>query len=482
MSPTVERTVLAPGLEISRVLTGLWQVADMERDGAAVEVERAAGAMRPYVDAGFTTFDMADHYGSAEVICGRFNREHPGEAQFLTKWVPEPGAITRSDVEAAVDLAAERLATDRIDLLQFHAWAYAHPSWLDCIWWLDELRQEGRIGHLGLTNCDAPHLAMLCESGVPIVTNQVSHSLIDRRALGPLAQVCERYGVRLLGYGTLAGGFLSERWLDVPDPGLDESLTWSQLKYRRFIEVAGGWDRFQGMLSAAHQVALRVGVSLSNLATRYTLEHPQMAGVIVGARLGKSTHLQENLKLFSFELDAATKAELDEIGNQLDPIPGDCGDEYRRPPFLTASGDLSHHLTQHPAPFEVVEGSSRRRVLTGTVWEEIAGFSRAVRKGNRIWVSGTTATHGDRVVGGGDPGSQAEFILDKIEGSLQSVGGGLNDVVRTRIYVRNQDDWEAVSRVHGRRFGAVAPANTLVQAPPIGEEYLVEIEAEADVS
>jgi enamine deaminase RidA (YjgF/YER057c/UK114 family) len=135
-----------------------------------------------------------------------------------------------------------------------------------------------------------------------------------------------------------------------------------------------------------------------------------------------------------------------------------------------------------PAPYPVQEGpGDRRRALSGTVWEDLAGFARAVRKGNRIFVSGTTATHGDRLIGGADAGSQAQFCLDKIEGAIRSLGGTLDDVVRTRIYVANPEVAEAVSRAHGARLGHIQPANTLVQAGLIGDGYLVEMEAEAVV-
>ena len=121
----------------------------------------------------------------------------------------------------------------------------------------------------------------------------------------------------------------------------------------------------------------------------------------------------------------------------------------------------------------------RASVDSGTVWEAMAGYSRAVRVGDRILVSGTTATGPDGAVAPGDAAAQARFILDKIERAIEALGGGLRDVVRTRVYLRRLEDWEAVSRVHGERFGAIRPANTLVQAGLVGEPYLVEIEAEA---
>jgi enamine deaminase RidA (YjgF/YER057c/UK114 family) len=111
----------------------------------------------------------------------------------------------------------------------------------------------------------------------------------------------------------------------------------------------------------------------------------------------------------------------------------------------------------------------------------VAGFARAVRQGRRVLVSGTTATLGDRCIGGRDPGAQTHFAIDKIEGALQSLGATLNDVVRTRVYVRNIEDWEAVARAHGARFRAVQPANTLIAAALVGDEYLVEIEADAEI-
>jgi enamine deaminase RidA (YjgF/YER057c/UK114 family) len=123
----------------------------------------------------------------------------------------------------------------------------------------------------------------------------------------------------------------------------------------------------------------------------------------------------------------------------------------------------------------------RASISTGTHWEALAGYARAVRVGERILVSGTTATGPQGVIGVGDPAAQARYILDTIEAAIGQLGGTLRDVVRTRVYVRNIADWEAVARVHGERFGAIRPANTLVQAQLVGAEYLVEIEAEAQI-
>ena len=484
MTVPVERCDLAPDFGISRVLTGLWQIADLEREGKKLDLKATAAAMQPYVEAGLTTFDMADHYGSAEEIAGIFQKQNePGAVQLLTKWVPKPGPVTRDEVKAAVQRSLDRMQTDRLDLLQFHAWNYADPGWLDCLFWLQELKEEGLIRYLGLTNVDTAHLRIVIHSGIEVVSNQVCFSMLDQRACNGMTELCHQHGVKLLAFGTVAGGFLTERWLGKPEPDWHKLETWSQMKYGRFIKAAGGWTVFQELLRTVESVAKRHGVSMANVASRYILGQPPVGGVIIGARLGKSDHIQDNLRLFGFSLDKASRREIDEALAKLQPIPGDCGDEYRKPPFLTASGDLSHHIESIPPPYEAeTGGDGRSKVLSGTVWEDLAGFSRALRHGKRILVSGTTATQGDRAIGGNDPAAQAHFVIDKIEGALNSLGGQLKDVVRTRIYVQNVSDWEAVARVHGERFRDIQPANTLVQAGIIGDEYLVEMEVEAVVT
>lgn len=123
----------------------------------------------------------------------------------------------------------------------------------------------------------------------------------------------------------------------------------------------------------------------------------------------------------------------------------------------------------------------RQLVSSGTVWEGRVGYSRAVRLGNLVYVSGTTATDDEgRLVAPGDPEGQAAYIIEKIGRALAEAGASLADVVRTRVYLTRVDDWEAVGRAHARAFGATRPANTLVAVSAlVGDGYLVEIEADA---
>src|SRR6185312_16906186 len=164
------RRTLAPGLEISRIVTGLWQVADMERGGRPLDLDAAAGAMLAYRDAGFDSFDMTDHYGSAEDIAGRFlaraKARPSGSAggtrpTVFTKWCPTPQEMTPARVRAGIQRSLDRLGVSTIDLLQFHWWNFEHPGYLDAMRELAQLRREGVIAALGVTNFDTDHLRLL---------------------------------------------------------------------------------------------------------------------------------------------------------------------------------------------------------------------------------------------------------------------------------------------------------------------------------
>ena len=484
LAPGPERIALAPDFDIARILTGLWQVADMEKDGP-LDTEQAARALVDYADAGFDSFDMADHYGSAELIAGAARRaliarDGASAARLLTKWCPGPLETSPEQVRAGIAKRAERLGVDRIDLLQLHWWTFEHAGYLDVLDALVKLKEEGLIAHIGLTNFDTAHLHLLLTEGYPILSNQVCCSLLDRRALGQMGDLCLKHGVHLLTYGTLAGGFLSERWLGRPEPA--DIADMSKQKYKRFIGLAGGWEAFQGLLTTLKGVADRHGVSLSNVAARWVLEAPAVAAVIVGARLSESEHRADNAGLFRFSLSEEDRAAIDEALGGLADMPGDCGQEYRKPPFLTATGDLSDHLDSLPAPFPTGPLGNKTVASSGSRWEAEVGYSRAVRIGDRICVSGTTATHGDgRIVCHGDPAGQTVYILDKIAGAIRSLGGSLEDVVRTRIYVCDRTKWEGAGRIHGEYFGDIRPANTLVEISGLVGEYEIEIEAEAVV-
>ncbi|MDL1899774.1 RidA family protein [Anaerolineae bacterium CFX9] len=125
----------------------------------------------------------------------------------------------------------------------------------------------------------------------------------------------------------------------------------------------------------------------------------------------------------------------------------------------------------------------RINISTGTPWEQIVGYSRAVRIGDQVFVSGTTASAEDgSVIGIGDPAAQTEYIIRKIEKALRDVGASLADVVRVRMFVTDISQWEAVGRKHGEFFGAIRPVTTMVEVSRlIDPQHLVEIEVDAVV-
>ena len=471
-------------INIPPVIIGLWQIADIERKNATFNPASVVENMEAYLDAGLNFFDMADHYGSAEIIAGLLYKKRKEEGKSLpvlaTKWVPKPGHNSKDIVKDAVTLALNRLQVNQLDLLQFHAWDYTDPSWIETMFYLDELRKEGYIKALGVTNMDTVHLKMAIDSNIPIVSNQISHSLFDQRAVNKMIPYCLENHVRVLCYGTVAGGLFSNKWLGKVEPSIEELPTWSLMKYKRFQEEVCDWKQFQDLLKQLDGISKKLDLSIAQLASLYIKDEFHCNSVIIGARLGELEHITENKQVSNMALDEESKAAISALIKEFKSVNGDCGDEYRYPPFLTASGDLSHHIASFPPAFQVKdEGNSRYSASSGTIWESFAGYSRAVKKGNHVFVSGTTSTQGSLVIGGNSPDSQMHFVLDKIEGALKSMNATMRDVVRTRIFVSDVQHWEAIARVHGKRFEGINPTNTLVVAKLIGEEYLVEVEVDA---
>jgi aryl-alcohol dehydrogenase-like predicted oxidoreductase len=335
--PASSRFALTDDLSICRILDGMWQVSGAH---GPIDPARAIAAMFAYHDAGFTTWDLADHYGPAEDFIGEFRRQFAArhgaarlsEIQAFTKWVPPPGAMTRRIVEDAVEVSRRRMDVACLDLLQFHWWDYGDRRYLDALKHLADLRDAGKIRHLALTNFDTERLTVITEAGIRVVSNQVQYSLVDRRPAARMAAWCAAHGVRLLTYGTLLGGLLSERWLGRPEPGRGELTTASLGKYKQMIDAWGGWALFQELLAALKAVADKHAASIANIGTRYVLDWPAVAGIIVGARLGVSEHIADNARTFDLALDAADLAAIEPVlakGRDLLRIIGDCGDEYR---------------------------------------------------------------------------------------------------------------------------------------------------------
>jgi aryl-alcohol dehydrogenase-like predicted oxidoreductase len=335
--PGSSRFRFTADLTICRILNGMWQVSGAH---GPIDPARAVEEMFAYHDAGFTTWDLADHYGPAEDFVGRFRREFAtrrgaqrlSEIQAFTKWVPRPSRMTRRAVEEAVGISLSRMGVERLDLLQFHWWDYDDPSYLDALRHLADLQHEGKLRHLALTNFDTEHLRIIVEQGIGIVSNQVQYSLVDRRPEIRMASFCRNHGVTLLAYGTLLGGLLSEKYLGRDEPRRAELDTASLQKYKNMIDVWGGWGLFQELLAVLKQIADSHRVSIANVGIRYILDRPAVAGVIIGARLSLAQHLDENLQAFSLELHDDDLTGIEAVlakSRDLMAVIGDCGDEYR---------------------------------------------------------------------------------------------------------------------------------------------------------
>jgi aryl-alcohol dehydrogenase-like predicted oxidoreductase len=315
----------------------MWQVSGAH---GAVDPVRAVDAMFAYHEAGFTTWDLADHYGPAEDFIGDFLRQFAvrhgvdrlPEIQAFTKWVPRLGRMTRRVVEDAISISLTRMGVERLDLLQFHWWDYKNDGYLDALKHLSDLQQEGKIRHLALTNFDTERLSAIADHGVRVVSNQVQYSLVDRRPEVRMARFCSDHPITLLAYGTLLGGLLSEKYLGRPEPRRSELNTASLQKYKNMLDAWGDWPLFQELLAVLQQIASKHRVSIANVGVRYVLDRPAVAGVIVGARLGVAQHLTDNARVFGVKLDADDLSMIEAVlarSRDLITLIGDCGDEYR---------------------------------------------------------------------------------------------------------------------------------------------------------
>lgn len=325
----VERYELVPGYWMSRLLKGGWHLAGGH---GAVDRQQAIDDMATFVEAGITSFDCADHYTGVEELIGDFSAAYPElgkRIEIHTKFVPDYDRLTSCDrayVESIIDRSLQRLRVERLDLVQFHWWNYAVPGYVEAMQVLDELRKAGKIRLLGLTNFNTATTREIVEAGVPVAATQVQYSVLDSRPERGLVEFCRQHKIGLLCYGTLAGGFLSEAWLGVPEPQEpleNRSLT----KYKLIIEDFGGWALFQELLGVLRDIGRAHEAGIGQVATRYVLDRPGVAGAIVGATSTK--HLAGNLRVNSMRLSDAERARLDAVLAKRSGPPGDCYDIER---------------------------------------------------------------------------------------------------------------------------------------------------------
>jgi aryl-alcohol dehydrogenase-like predicted oxidoreductase len=324
---------LSADLSICRILNGMWQVAGGH---GQIDQNSAVSEMLEYHKSGFTTWDLADIYGPAESYIGEFRKRLAKDEQYksqaLTKFVPNPGPMTKSIVEYYIDKSLEKMNTYCLDLVQFHWWDYNNSNYLDALSILSDLRDDGKIKCLGLTNFDTERVKIMTDKGFKLISNQVQYSILDQRPEKLMNSFCRKHNMSILAYGTLLGGFLSEKYLGALEPHRADLTTLSLQKYYNVIDVWGGWNLFQELLRTLSQIAIKHDSSIANVSCKFILDKPVVAGAIIGSRLGLSEHIQDNSKVFDLQLDSEDHAMINSVtdkSNDLFNIIGDCGDEYR---------------------------------------------------------------------------------------------------------------------------------------------------------
>ena len=314
---------LAPDYRISRLIKGGWHLAGGHGD---IDPAAACQDMARFVDAGITAFDCADIYTGVEELIGRFRRDYPEHARRIrvhTKFVPDLDRLDTlrpEDVESIIDRSLQRLGLERLDLVQFHWWDYATPRYVEAALQLERLRRAGKIDRIGVTNFGTPQLREILDAGVPVFAHQLQYSLLDDRPAHSMAELCRNQGIALLCYGTVAGGFLSDRWLGRPAPA--ESLAnRSLVKYRLIIDEFGGWPLFQELLVVLRGIADRQHCDIATVATRAVLDCPTVAAAIVGAT--SAAHLEAHGRIGEVALGEQDRAAIAAVTSRRQGPPGD---------------------------------------------------------------------------------------------------------------------------------------------------------------
>ncbi|KAH7434415.1 hypothetical protein KP509_06G016500 [Ceratopteris richardii] len=284
--------------------------------------------MELYARAGCSTFDTADIYGPSESVCGKFLKNWQNmkesdialpEVQIFTKFVPNVFSNNPNFayVERSVQKSMDAIGVSKLDLVQLHWWDYSMKGMLDVALALAELREKGLVTSIGTTNMSTEALAKIVDAGVPVVSNQVQFSLLDRRPLAQMVPYCKEKDIKLFAYGTLTGGVLTNRYLS-----RELVLKTSSLRmYSRILKEAGGEKYWRKLLGILLEISNRKAVSIAAVALRWVMQQGPFYPV-VGMTSGD--HFEDNLKAFSFSLDEFDMAQIDEVLKESKGPKGDC--------------------------------------------------------------------------------------------------------------------------------------------------------------
>lgn len=307
---------------VDNVIVGCWQLSEghTSRDLAG------RAALEAYYGAGFRVFDCADIYTGVEHLLGSFIAAHglgPDDISIHTKYVPDLASLrtlTRRDTERVIDRSLSRLGLERLDLVQFHWWDYGVPGYLDTLETLVELKAQGKIREIGLTNFDADHVSEILDHGIPIASIQTQYSALDRRPRRALAALAHEHEVALLCYGSVAGGLLSDRYLGTPEPEKPYENR-SLVKYMLIVDEMGGWSALQEVLAIMREIAAEKHTDIATIASAYTRSQDAVLACIVGVR--HTGHLGQHIGLRELgPLDAASVERIERVRTRFPEVPG----------------------------------------------------------------------------------------------------------------------------------------------------------------
>ncbi|MCH2578858.1 MAG: aldo/keto reductase [Pseudomonadales bacterium] len=306
----IPKVQLAPDYAISQLIAGGWQLQNRGDDVIKdlLQLSRL----------GITAYETSDTYSNGQSLLGRFlskaRQSLPSETfsgiQIHTRYTaPTTGsAPSKATIVDSVDRSLRELNLPRLDLLQLQWWNLNVPGFEETLSLIGDLRKAGKIHHIGTTNFGVQILDRVIAANVPVITNQVQYSILDRRADNQLSAYAERYGINLLTYGALAGGFLGRKWISAHDPAaVPMSGKRFSHEYRSIIDLAGGWNTFQNLLHVLSAVAAKHGCSPSAIALRWVLQKGPGISVLIGASSPK--RLMDLLPAFKINLsptDVAT--------------------------------------------------------------------------------------------------------------------------------------------------------------------------------
>jgi aryl-alcohol dehydrogenase-like predicted oxidoreductase len=308
---------------VNNIIIGCWQLSKGHSETSQTE---ALNVLESYYRAGFRVFDCADIYTGVEELLGNFIKAHQlgsDDIKVHTKYVPDMASLatlTSEQTEAIIDRSRARLGVKYLDLVQFHWWHYGTGNYLKALETLQHLKQQGKIKEIGLTNFNAKRVSEIVANGISIASIQSQFSVIDQRAR-LLESVLRQHDIQVLAYGSVAGGLLSDAYLEQREPREpheNRSLT----KYLLMVEEMGGWQALQEILEVLKTTAKHHDTDIASVATAYCLAQDTVRACIVGVRSTKhvAAHvaLRDVLRLSSDDIQT-----IDNTRTTFKPIPGD---------------------------------------------------------------------------------------------------------------------------------------------------------------